>query len=348
MKRLFKLFSAGFCLLLSLVMLSACSQGVATTLSGNYFLQNKGQTDLIGNVDETSLYDVSFKASKTSPANGLSVSLNENADSNFYKVRLVNAKYEEIDCYLLETTLKTDLSYKNTDGTVNNAEDTVVSQVYFSSVASKLKPLYSKTTATAHSPILKADGNYEITALNYTYETIYGETDATSKFSHTEGTFDIEDGEKVYKKYYKSSYYFDNATMLFMPRAIKLNDASSLSFYSIDILSGVNRAMSMTSETSENIVFSLNEDEQGAVKHAYYINDRKYFVDGDKQVIKCQVVNFAVSGTFSGTPVKCWYSNTDVENAMARLIKMEVSAPYSLGTFTYVIKNTTTQTKTAG
>ncbi len=348
MKRLFKLFSAGFCLLLSLVMLSACSQGIVTTLSGNYFLQNKGQTDLIGNVDETSLYDVSFKATKTSPANGLSVSLNENADSNFYKVRLVNAKYEETDCYLLETTLKTDLSYKNTDGTVSNAEDTVVSKVYFSSVASKLKPLYSKTTATAHSPVLKADGNYEITALNYTYETIYGETDATSTFSHTEGTFDIEDGEKVYKKYYKSSYYFDNATMLFMPRAIKLNDSSSLSFYSIDALSGVNRKMTMTSSSNENIVFAPDDTEQSTVKHAYYIDDRKYFVDGDKQVIKCQIVNFAISGTFSGTPIKCWYASTDVENAMARLIKMEVSAPYSMGTFTYIIRSTSTQAKTAG
>lgn len=344
MKRFFKLFLATLAIAACLFSLAGCSQGATTTLDGAYFLNNSANVGIIANVNEVNTYDVTFTPS-TANVSQVTVSLVEKDGFNTYVTTLKNAEYEGTPCYLLETTLKTNIAYTLGGNDVGTFEDYSVSKVYFLSVSDKLKPLYSETSASAHSPVRNDDGKYEILELKYSYSIVYGESEAVVDFKSEKGEFDIKEGKRTYEKYNKSTYYFDNATILFMPRAISLTDASSLSFSAIDALAGTNRSMTMTSyssKPSENIIYSETSEESGVINATYYINGYKNFRDEEtgNQVIPCKVVNFAVSGTFSGTPIKCWYADTSVSKARARLIKMETSAPYALGTFTYVIKNT--------
>lgn len=343
MKKFFKSFLAILSSLLCLFTVVGCSQAEVTTLNGCYFLQNSTNISVIGNVDEFNEYKVTFTPSSSAQTN-LHLYLNEKEDSNVYTTRLVNTTYNGVECYLLETQLKTSLSYTLHDETYGPYDDYVNSKVYFLSVSDKLKPLYSETASSAHSPVKNADGEYEVTKLVYTYSITYTDDVATVDFSHEEGTFGIEDGKREYKNYDKSTYYFDNVSTLFMPRAINLTDSSSLSFYSIDAISGINRSMKLTADSSTpsaTLKFSDVNESSDVISGVYWIDNTKYFKDeNNNQVIPCQVVNFSVAGTFSGSSVKCWYASTTLSGARARLIKMQTEASYSLGTFTYIISET--------
>ena len=325
---------------------SACSQGVATTLNGSYFLQNAGNVSIIGNIDEENVYSVSFKKAENSGAADVGISL-ENAEGfNVYTTRLKNTTYNGADCYLLETELKTKIGYVLNGEPFGTFENYVKSKVYFLSVSNKLKPLYSETEANANSPVTDKNGKYSVVNLNYKFTITYSDNAAIVDFTKKNGDFGIPEGKREYK--ISDGYYFDNTTMLFMPRAVKLTDSSSLSFSSIDAISGINRKMIMRSDAnkpSENLVFSKDGAEENSTKGEYFINKKKEFLSEDKksQVIPCRIVNFNVSGTFSGSAIKCWYADVSVEPARARLIKMETIAPYSLGTFTYIINKTTVE-----
>lgn len=344
MKRFFRLFLATLSIAACLFSLAGCSQGATTSLDGAYFLSNSANVGIISNVNEVNTYDVTFTPSKANESQ-IIISLVGKEGFNTYVTTLTNTEYEGTACYLLETTLKTNISYTLGGEDLGTFEDYSVSKVYFLSVSDKLKPLYSETTASAHSPVRNNDGKYEVSELKYSYSTVYGDSEAVVDFKPEKGEFGIKEGKRTYEKYNKSTYYFDNATMLFIPRAISLTDSSSLSFSAIDALSGVNRSMTMTSDSSkpsENVIYSETSEESGVINATYYVNAYKNFRDEEtgNQVIPCKVVNFAVSGTFSGSNIKCWYADTALLKAGARLIKMETSAPYGLGTFTYVIKNT--------
>lgn len=347
MKRFFKLLTISISLALALVLLTACSQGAVTTLGGSYFLkkENVGNVSIIGNVNETNVYNVTFERATNSNAKDVKISLADEDGYNVYVTKLTNTTYGDTDCYLFETELKTKITYALYDEAPVTYDNYTKSKVYFLSVSNKLKPMYSETTALANSPVRNDDGKYSVTELEYKYTVTYGDV-ATVNFTPIKGDFGIPTGDREYKKYDKSTYYFDNASMLFMPRAIKLNDSSSLSFSSIDALSGINRSMKMTADSStpsEDVIFSLTEEKDGVIKGAYYVDGVKVLPSSEtgNQVIPCQVVNFAVSGTFSGSPIKCWYAKTSLDDVRANLIKMQTTAPYSLGTFTYVISKTT-------
>lgn len=343
MKKSIKLLSSLICAALCIVMLSACSQSAVTTLGGSYFLSNVGNISIIGNIDETNVYSVSY--AQTSLSSDVVISLVQEDGYNVYQTRITNTSYDGTDCYLLETELKTKISYNLYGEDKGTFDNYTKSKVYFLSVSNKLKPLYSETEALANSPVKNDDGTYSVSELEYKYSIKYGDT-AVVNFQPVNGEFGISAGEREYKKYDKSTYYFDNVIMLFMPRAIKLSSESSLSFSSIDALSGINRTMKMTADSSSTdteLVFSESDETENAIKGTYYVNSEKLFTkEGTTyQSIPCQIVNFAVSGTFSGTPIKCWYAKYDVTGARSRLLKMETTAPYSLGTFTYTILRTT-------
>lgn len=348
MKKFIRLSVISLCIALFIVNMAGCSQQVQTTLNGSYFLQNAGNVSIIGNVNEESLYDVTFKASSAPAAQDVKIALVDEEGFNVYTTKLINTTYNETECYLLETVLKTKISYTLYGEDLGSFEDLSTSKVYFLSVSNKLKPLYSETTVDANTPVADKNGKYSVTNLKYSFNITYQNGTAIADFNPEKGEYGIPAGKREYKKYDSKNYYFDNTTMLFMPRAIKLANNSSLSFSSIDALAGINRSMVMASDNqkpSQDLVFSTTNTEEGVIPHAYYINNRKLFVNGDSQVVPCHVVNFAVGGKFSGTPIKCWYADTsdNVKDARARLMKMETSALYSLGTFTYVINKTTTE-----
>ncbi len=347
MKKFMRLSVVSLCIAFFTVYMAGCAPQAQTTLNGSYFLQNAGNVSIIGNVNEENVYDVTFKASSTPAAQDVKIALAKEEGFNVYTTKLTNTTYDGTDCYLLETALKTKISYTLYGEDLGSFENLSTAKVYFLSVSNKLKPLYSETTMDANTPVSGKDGKYSVTNLKYSFTITYKDGTAVADFTPEKGEYGIPTGKREYKKYDSKNYYFDNNAMLFMPRAIKLADSSSLSFSSIDALAGINRSMVMTSDSqkpSENLVFSETNTEEGVIPHAYYINNRKLFVNDNSQVVPCHVVNFAVSGTFSGTPIKCWYADTsdNMKDARARLMKMETTALYSLGTFTYVINRTTT------
>lgn len=328
------------------MLLSACGGTPPTNLSGAYFLQSSGNISIIANVNELNEYKVTFTQSKNANGQAVQIGLVDEEGYNIYTTHLTNDKYLGTDCYKFETVLKTKISYAIGGEDKGTFYDTRTDVVYFSSVSNKLKPLYSKSYVSAHSPLSDNQGKYSVTHLEYNIETIYdGGNNATTKFEPINGDFGIPAGERNYSKIDAHGYYFDNTSMLFMPRAIKLTNTSSLSFGVIDSLSGVLRNMTMRSDTTTptaDIVFSEANEGEGITKGVYYINNRRLFTDeNNNQKIPCQVVNFQIAGNFSGTPIKCWYANTDTLEARARLIKMESIASYSIGTFTYTIQKTT-------
>ncbi len=347
MNKFIRLSVISLCLAFFTVYMTSCAPQAQTTLNGSYFLQNAGNVSIIGNVNEENVYDVTFKASSTPASQDVKIALVDEEGFNVYTTKLTNTTYDGTDCYLLETTLKTKISYTLYGENLGSFENYSSAKVYFLSVSNKLKPLYSETTMNANTPVTDKSGKYSVTNLKYSFNITYRDGTAVADFTPEEGEYGIPAGKREYKKYDSKNYYFDNNAMLFMPRAIKLADNSSMPFSCIDALAGINRSMVMVSDNqkpSEDLVFSATNTAEGVISHAYYINNRKLFVNGDSQVIPCHVVNFAVSGTFSGTPIKCWYADTsdNLKDARARLMKMETTALFSLGTFTYVINRTTT------
>lgn len=341
MNRFLKTFFASL-IAIAVIFSVGCQGTVATTLSDSYFLKNIGNNNVIGNVNETCYYDVTFTSDNTEA--GVTISLIDDEGYNTYTTHLVNTTYNGTECYLLETSLVTKVAYTINGETFGPYEDTIETKAYFLGVQKKLQTLYSTRSVWAHSPT-KSGSKTVINEYKYQISTTYTDnTSANVSFVKEVGEFDIDE-QREYTKLNKSTYYFDNEVMLFMPRAINLTDTSSLSFTSIDPLAGANRTIVMqynSDKPNEKLVFSDVNDAEGVIKHFYYINNRKISAEEDQtsQIIPCQIVNFAISGTFSGSPIKCWYANTSLQECRARLIKMETIAPYYLGVFTYIINKT--------
>ncbi len=347
MNKIFKTVLS-LCILASVILMTACQQALPTAPNGAYFLENEGNISIIGNIDELNEYVVTFTKSTNTFAKDVQIDLTkEEVDGvsfNKYTTHLTNSKYNDEDCYLLETSLVYKVHYALYGESKGEFINTTTEKVYFRSVSNKLRPIYSEQSVLATSPIRSEDGKFSLSTLEYSVTTTYDNDSAVVNFSHTQGDFGIPDGERTYTKLNKSNYYFDNATLLFVPRTINLNDSANLTFTVIDAISGINRTLTMSSDQqtpNEKLIFSTTNTAEGVINHDYFINNHKDFIEDDSQVIPCQVVNFAISGTFSGAPIKCWYANTSLENARARLIKTQSSAPYSLGTFTTTIVKTT-------
>lgn len=349
MKRYIKLISLLTVLLICLATATACTGGTAaTTLGGAYFLSTPSELG-IGTVDETVTYTVDF-VNDTTAANKYEFSID--LQSGTYTQHLTNAVYgegeEKVSCYMLETELLTTLTFTFDGTTTEVFYDAIKTRAYFKGVNERLAPIYSEKTVSSHAPSVDRAGNKSVVEYEYTVKTLYDSEDATVTFDGVKGQYDLADGDKVYEGYNDASYYFDNEMMVFMPRAIKLVDTSSLTFDVIDAVTGKMRTLTMAADAEQptaDLIFDSASQEGGVIKHGYTRNGHKGVYKNDKgqQVIPCQAVSFAISGSFSGSPIKCWYAKSDLEDENCRMIKMEVSAPYSIGTFIYSITDTTTK-----
>ncbi len=328
---------------LSLILIAGCSQTPSMSLSGSYFLENRDNKG-VANIDETVNYAITFTEAELDKREGITISLK----SGSYSTHLTKSKYNDIDCYLLTTVLKTSLTYLidtiTANGEIETVEtevynDEIITKAYFLGVNNDLRALYSERVVKAHSPLYQNDV-YTVNSYAYTLKTTYEDDNCTVNFEKTEGEFSLTDGNKVYKDYDKDVNYFDNEVMLFMPRAINLTENTSFAFNSIDALSGVNRSMQLYSDTTTKTQL-LEFDPSKAASETVYTHD--YFRNGYKlpRAFYCRVVNFSATGTFSGSPIKCWYATVDEKAERSRLIKMQVTMPYSMGTFNYVVTDAT-------
>ena len=337
MNRLFKGIIVLLALTLSLTALSGCSQAAPTTLNASYFLQNTGNFG-VGNVSETVNYQVTFTQNTDSVDQGLLIAVK----SGTYTTVLTNTTHPETqaECYKLETTLNMEVEYTLGETVLPVKSDTIKTTTYFLGLKDNFKVITSERHAKTSAPQKNSNG-FVINDYEYEIKTTYTANSASVAFTPIAGNFNQPEGTKTYNKLDKPAYYFDNEVMLFIGRAINFTDTSSLAFESIDALSGTLRKMKISSNTatpSETIKFKSE-----AIPHAYMVNGSAMEITDEEtqQNLPCRVVNFAIDGTFTGTPITCWYTNTSVEKGYARLIKMQTSAPYGLGTFTYIVKDAT-------
>ena len=338
MNKFFKTIILLLALTFSVATFTGCAQSVATNLDGSYFLKNKANTG-IGNVNETVNYDVSFTQSADTLESGILIAVKKGT----YTTTLTSTvePQSQTPCYKLETLLTIEIEYTLGETVQPVKEDVISTTTYFLGVKDRFKTLSSHRNTKTSAPI-KTDDGFVIKEYEYTITTTYANNSASVEFNPIKGEFSQGKGTKTYDKLDKPAYYFDNEVMLMVGRAINFTDSSSLTFSTIDPLSATVREMKVSSDATtptEKIQFKSEK-----IPHAYMVNgftSGEIGEDGEQLNLNCRVVNFAINGTFTGTPIKCWYTDSNIANGYARLIKMQTSAPYGLGTFTYIVTRAT-------
>jgi hypothetical protein len=324
MKILKKLSALFICF--ALLFSSACSTGetvVSNMFASQYWLSNT-ETD-VGEINETSVYTVSFVEAeaddgKTQLKSTLSGTLTTNIQT---------ATYENQKCYKFTTNLTASGTYTYGDQTVE-INDSITSTVYFLGISAKFFPLYSEKSVNVTSPI--KNSSVEFIPVAYSVTTKYDKSanSATVKVVSNlpeDAKYKIADSERVYEKITKGAPYLDNESLIFIPRASDLKEGFSASFRTIDALSqkvhNMNLAVSSTSATVE-------------------IKLDSYTVDGVpvNPTFNCYSANISISGTFSGTAIKAYYS-ADAKTHGKRLVKMENELAYSLGKIVYTLQSVT-------
>ncbi len=309
-----KLLIAITSILLCLALLTGCSQQVFT-LGGSYFLDDSTNLS-VGQIDETSVYNVDFVAKENSAVQ-LSLS------SGTYTTHLFTSSYEGTKCYEYSTVLDTVGSFKISDKETPFT-DKVETVVYFLGVDNSLKPLYSKRTVKAHSVIPTTEG-YSVEYYEYELETKYDNDTATINFAPnvqaSTGHYDLSNGEHKFDKIYEKPY-FDNEMMLISMRAMDLNASYTAKFTTIDALSNTKREMQLTP----------NAETPSETLEITYTNS------GEK-INKVETFKYglAIAGTFTGSAIILNYAGRTHPKEGQRLIRMQVEAPLSMGTFTYTI-----------
>lgn len=300
--------------------LCACNASTSAFYSQSYFLEDS-RTAGVGTVNETLEYEVAYTQSLEDSSLKISV---DSANSS-YKTTLTNAVYNEKNCCLLKTELKI-AGEMNNNGQITAIDDTVTSECYFLGLDTNLAPLYSKKSVKSHSPFLKSTNVYEINYYDYQIETVYADGKATATFKIGEGNkgaYDIADGDVTEYANYNKSAYIDNELLLFAPRAMNLKSVGA-SFYTIDVISKVNRKMKIANDSVATE--SINE------KNIFYLNSK-----GVSDLIVNNTV-ISIDSNYSGRSIKATYASTDNADCRCVMVKLTQYAFYELGEFNYTLK----------
>lgn len=307
-------------LALAFFIFSGCSSSSTLSFGGSYFLSDHSIV-AVGDVSETCEYTITFKKGEQED---ISFTLAE--ENSYYKTKLEKSNYNDQLCYKLTT----ELNYEGTYSIVGSADipvkSTISTEVYFSSLKDKLKPIFSARHVKAYSPAL-SNGKFTIKYYNYALETSYSGNNANVKFTaedYKDGDYSLVPGSVTeYKNLYKTNY-FDNETALFLPRTLSL-DSASVTYNSIDGLSKTVRSMKLTSAETATAKLDFS---------SYTTNSKNV------ATINADVVTFALNETYSNSLLTAYYAQkTDTQNQYSRLLQLDVSADYGIGTFTYLIKS---------
>ena len=324
MKILKKLSALIICVLLLTASACETSENTASNMFASQYWLSNTESD-VGSINETSLYTISFvekddNESETKLQSTLSGTLTTNIQTS---------SYEGQACYKFTTSLTATGTYTYGDKSAE-INDQITSTVYFLGISTKFFPLYSEKTVNVTSPI--KNSSVEFIPVAYSVTTKYDKSanSATVKVVSNlpeDAKYKIADSERVYEKITKGAPYLDNESLIFIPRASDLKEGFSASFRTIDALSqkvhNMNLAVSSTSATVE-------------------IKLDSYTVDGVpvNPTFNCYSANISISGTFSGTAIKAYYS-ADAKTHGKRLVKMENELAYSLGKIVYTLQSVT-------
>ena len=324
-----KLKSLLVLLLTALTCLSSACLGqdtVATNLFAGSYWSSETSADLAP-VNETCVYNVTFEKIEDGEDLLTALSFEGTLTTIFTKTA-----YEGTPCYKFETIFSAtgQYSYKGTTSEVFT--DSATSVVYFLGLNEKFSPLYSEKYNFSTAPIVSASTNeVKFVTMEYQTKTVYDAESkkATATFTGLDGStegYKLQDSEKVYENYTKSSPIIDNESLFVIPRAAGLSDKGfSSSFYSLDVISQKIHPMRLTVNSTN----PTGEIDLGEIK-----------VNGLKTNLKLPVYNaqIAINEEFSGSAIELFYAvNTDQH--FRRLLKIKKELAYSAGYIVYTLSS---------
>lgn len=320
-------------LALTLLLSAGCSANQPVVKSnlfaGSHWLKST-EVGGVGQVDETCVYDITFKANTPTENSETTEFLSASDFSGTLTTKLTKASYNEQECYKFTTEMSVTGTYHYKDQSAI-ITDYACSEVYFLGLTSSLAPLYSKKYTCNTSPLISSILNTaQFITMEYTVESVYDLTEKTATVTliggdkSTEG-YKYSESQKVYENYAKSGSFFDNESLLFIPRAADFAEGGfSQVFYTIDA----------PAEKIHKMLLSVNSNAPTSE-----VELEKFISGGIEHSQKFPVYNatISISNTFSGSDIDLYYA-TDVANHQRRLIKMETQLPYTCGTLVYTLK----------
>lgn len=317
---------------LTLCFSSACLGSQPTVnsnlVAGSYWLKNS-EVNGIGTINETCVYNLSFEPNI--PEDKEEAFLTCNDMNGTLTTVLTNSTYEGVACYKFTTELKNSGTYyyKAQSATFN---DRITSEVYFLGLGDSFTPLYSKKYLLSTAPVIVPSSDEAIFAvMEYTMESIYDRENKSATVKVTAGEASTEDfkpndSERLYENYDKSGLYFDNESLLFIPRAADFADNGfSNSFYTIDGIVAKRQKLALTVNSSAPT---------SSIKlPTYTYNDVSY---GETE-ISVYNANISIVDTFSGSTIQLYYA-TKTEHHR-RLVQMKNQLAYSVGTIVYTLSS---------
>ena len=282
------------------------------------------------------------------------LTLTIDSENSYYKTTVKPATLGETSCALFtaETKVKGVYTVKNTDETQKTPEmtyefdDYSVSKTWFNwnggiHVLKTEEKLESSTPVVANGAEDK-NGN-RFVKLACTITTEYGDQDATTKLEITsdESTasyFSLADGYEGTFKKYKSSNYVDRNMLAFALRSFDFAKDLSYSFSTIDVLGNKKHSMKYTCSSSETAEEIKNLKENGVVLGKENTDESGSFFSFSPATYEMKI---AVNETYGGTPLYCKYITGEKKDKYYYhyLYTMKTNIPYSLGTYTYTLKN---------
>ena len=327
-----KFKSALILLLTGLICTTSACMGQSTVsynmFEGSHWLTSPEAN--IGSIDETCVYSVVFEANVPEDENENFLTAENFVGS--LTTRLAKSEYNGKECYKFET----DFSLSGTcyyDDKEHSFTDKASSEVYLLGLNDKFSPLYSKKYNLSTAPIVSSNlTEAKFAVMEYQTETVYDleNKKATVKFEgldkSSEG-YKLPNSEREYENY-AGSNFFDNESLLFVPRAAGFSDQGfSGSFTTIDAMSEkilkMYLSVSSTNPTSDVVLTGANLN--GIV--------------GD-YTLPTYNAQISINDTFSGSAIQLFYA-VDTTTHHRRLLQYKKELAYSAGYLVYTLTSVT-------
>ena len=246
------------------------------------------------------------------------------SENSSYKATVESVRENGVEAYKYTTVTKMIGSYieKVENGVEYPFNDLIETKCVFK--GSSLEPLYSEKIVKSTSLIQTNEG-YAVVELDFSYVVTYSGKNATVTFTENKDESNILDieTEKVYKDVLKNTYV-DNEVILFAPRGYNIagKENFSVAFNSLDVISKKVRSVYFTSNTG---------DESKAVSVECNAN-----INNEDRAVQTVRVAVALSGTFTGANIECYYATQDGDRK--RLIECYTKVNDNLGYLKYSLK----------
>ena len=320
---------APLALALPLALLCACNNTSSLTF-GAYWYGDTTNSNIFSGETETLEYAVSFVPAETAD---LRLSYEGTytmrlGDEN----RLVDGA--SVPCYHLSAELSVKATF--TLGTESKSfEDSVVSDVYFLSVAEGLRPLESSKTVISTSPLnahpASLDKDVAYHTFRYTTKIVYATDLSSASFKLDNLDSDTDDNnEAVTLSLGDKGSYLDNEQLLFALRGLDMTSSESF------------RTINPTKRMEEKIAFSDTPES--------VLQPANFTLNGEEinMEIEARKLSLSYQSEASGqaqTFVYATHNSTAGNRYRHVLLSYEAPAVQSVGTVVYTLKAATFTTK---